>query len=167
MDEPPQPEYTVVERDGRLVVEKVGETRKASFTDFRPPKLPPLEFDWIRLGQTVFARLLSFDLTEDGHAVITVSQLEDSIKLSARPYDLYYLTPRQQAIIGFITMLHRWGILMLLPTLLVFTFIFDASPFWLMLMMAMAALPLTTYFKDEYEAIRQQIYEPPAPQADA
>lgn len=165
MDEPPQPEYKVVERDGQLVVEKTGQSRKAGDANARPPKVPTMRFDWIKLGQALFARLHSFDLTEDGHAVVTVSQLENSIKLAARPYDLYYLTPRQQAIIGFIAVVRRWGILMLLPTLFVFTFIFDASPFWLMLMMAMAALPLTTYFKDEYEAIHQQVYEPPAAQA--
>lgn len=163
MDQPPQPEFKVVERDGRLVVEKAEKTSKVNLANVRLPKAPPLQFDWIRLGQALFARLHSFDLTEDGHALLSVSQLEDSIKLSARPYDLFYLNPRQQAIIGFMTVLHRWGILILIPTLLVFTFIFDASPFWLIMVTAMASWPLTAYFKDEYEAIHQQIYEPPAP----
>lgn len=162
MEEPPKPEFTVVERDGRLVVEKVEHPRKASLEKVRLPKLPQVRFDWIRLGQGLLARLHSFDLTEDGHALLTASQLEDSIKLSARPYDLYYLTPRQQAIIGYVGALQRWGFFALILTVLVATLMFDVSPFWPMLAWAIISLPLMTYFKDEYEAIRQQLYEPAA-----
>ncbi len=162
MEEPPKPEFTVVERDGRLVVEKVEQPRKASLENVRLPRLPQLTFDWIRLGEGLLARLHSFDLTEAGHALLTASQLEDGIKLSARPYDLYYLTPRQQAIIGYLGALQRWGFVVLILTVLVSTLILDVSPFWPMLAWAIFSLPLMTYFKDEYEAIRQQLYEPAA-----
>ncbi len=162
MEQPPKPEYTVVERDGRLVVEKVEEARKVNFDNVRVPKLPPLEFDWIKLGQALLARFHSFDLTEDGHALLSASQLEDSIKLSARPYDLFYLTPRQQAIIGYVTMANRWGFFLVAAVVVVFALLFGASLFWLVMIGAIAALPLKAYFKDEYEGIAQQLYEPPA-----
>ena len=43
-----------------------------------------------------------------------------------------------------------------------FDFLFGASLFWLVVIGAIAALPLKAYFKDEYEGIAQQLYEPPA-----
>ncbi|HEX4847836.1 MAG TPA: hypothetical protein VFV30_06805 [Novosphingobium sp.] len=164
MTEPPKPQYTVVEREGRLVVEKAGEPAKGRLGKIPFPGLTPSNFDWLKTGQALLTRYYSPKLTDDGQAVMPASQLEPYIKLSARPDDLYYLTPRQQAIIGYLTALHRNGIIVFV-VITAMAVIFESGVFLLAIALAIATATLTTYFKDEYEAIRQQLYVPATPPA--
>ncbi len=162
MNEPPQPEYTVVERDGRLVVEKVAEARPGRLSKIRLPELPALRSDVWTIGQSLLTRFIGPDITEDGHALMTASQLEPFIKLSARPYDLYYLTPRQQAIIGYLAALQSNGAILIVIGG-AFMMAFGTWLIWLFMLGGVAAATMTTYFMDDYKAIALQEYTPTAP----
>lgn len=160
MSEPPKPEYVVVERDGRLVAEKVGQARPGRLAKVQLPKMPLLKFDWLETGQSLLARSHSYDLTAEGDALLTASQLENYIKLSARPFDLYFLSPRQQAIIGYLAQIHKNGVTLAMIAGAILLF-FGQVFMWLFIPGAILAASLTTYFRDEYFAIHQQLYEPP------
>jgi hypothetical protein len=93
--------------------------------------------------------------------LLTASQLEDYIKLSARPFDVYFLSPRQQAIIGYLAQIQKNGVTLAMAAGAILLF-FGPVFMWLFIPGAILAASLTTYFRDEYYAIQRQLYEPPS-----
>ncbi|WP_309750421.1 hypothetical protein [Novosphingobium sp.] len=165
MIEPPKPEYNIVEREGRLVVEKTGEApHKPALRGWSLPKQPSLRLDWIALGQKLLARRHTFETTEDGRALLTADQLASTVKLSARGDDLHYLTPRQQAMIGVLGVKDDTGATIAIGVAALFLLgIFGI--FWLVVVLFIAVATLSGYFESEYDAIQHQQYVPPDPSA--
>lgn len=153
-DQPGQ--YRVVERDGRLVVEprEKPPRRYSARWKFKLPRISPN-----RIGLWLFQELHSYELTEDGFAIISAESLQHSITLDARSYDLYYLTQAQQSALGWNRVI-GW-----VPIVVAFLFplavLADSAIAWFVGIVALACLAAGwKAYADQLESIHGQRFEP-------
>jgi hypothetical protein len=167
MIEAPKPEYRIVEREGRLVVEQEDAPSKpATARGWQFPKLSGQRFDWLAYGQKLLAQRHTFETAPDGNALLTADQLASTVKLSARGDDLYYLTARQQAMIGYLGLRDNSGAVIAGAVGALFLLgVFGM--FWMIVVLFIAFATLSSYFKSEYDAIQHQRHLPTEASAPA
>lgn len=159
MDEPPPPPFRIVERDGRLVVEKTGEQAPPPRSG-RAWTLPRIPRDPLALGRALFSRHFAAEQTADGQVAVTAAQLRGFIELSAPDDALYALSPRQQALLGFMAIPRSptYGAGAAVLAIAAFAVVGPA----VMIVFVGLFLAASTYFKDDFEAIQGQQVAPPA-----
>lgn len=98
MRELPAPKFKIEERDGQLVVIEEKQ-RKRPRLRLPRPKLPALRFEeW---GIALFRRRHFPDYNDVGDAFVLASALDIIETIDARSDDWFWLTPRQQAVLGW------------------------------------------------------------------
>lgn len=160
MDSEPPRDYRIVERDGKLVVERDGEKQPAGAPTGRSLALPKLSIR--EKGIELFLGRFDAQLTAEGDAIVSASQLADYeklLKLDARSYDEFYLTPAQQAVLGWWSM----GMLALIPALIVAVILFNLLDLPAVVGFALlggAAYGATRWIEQQLGPIREQHYVP-------
>ncbi len=156
MIDPPKPNYEIIEREGLLVVERQDAPQKSKF---HLPRLAIPRISFSKFGTKLFRSREYTDFDEAGNAIVYASTLRAVLHLDARDGDRYYVTARQQAILGYV--LNAWWFLVG-PAIL--------SPFILVqldwmweLALALAAMIGAVFVYpmwQEVEDIQGQRYEP-------
>lgn len=159
MSDLPKNEYRLVKRGNKYRVERTGQQAVSAL---RLPTITQLK-DRVRdFGLDRFHNVLNPEMTEDGYALLRADQLSHLVKLDARSDDLYYISPNQQVMLGFMTLGPPAIILLMLAM-----FLLGFSSLGLFLMPIIAALGgYYLYFGVRIEDLHSQRYAP-APAEDS
>lgn len=111
------------------------------------------------IGLRLFQESFSYELTEEGFAIISAESLRDSIVLDARSHDLYYLTEAQQSALGWVRVIKWFPIVVV--SLLPLASLADSAIAWFVGILALACLAAGWKAQfDQLESIHGQRFEP-------
>ncbi len=156
MSNPPKPDYEIIERDGLLVVERQDAPKKRKL---HLPRLAIPRISFSKFGTNLFRRQEYLDFDEAGNAIIYATTLKTLLNLDARDGDRYYITERQQAILGYV-LNAPWFLIG--PAVLVPFIVGQLDWMWI-LALALAAMIGAAFVYpmwQEVEDIHGQRYEP-------
>lgn len=158
MEKGPRRNFQIVERDGRLVVEREHGTPSSRLRlRLRAFDLPNLS--WRRWGLKLFQRRHYFDLTTDGDAILSADSLSRYLKLDARSYDLYYISPDQQALLGW-SGVANYAAIAACALFYLLVGILDFPVLLVVALFVVLTLAAQHFLKDATSSIAYQRYEP-------